>query len=119
MGTEHGHTNRKNWLEQRQDEEATLGHSENVQPYVVIVGGGQGGIALGARLRRLGVPTIILEKNERAGDSWRHRYKSLSLHDPVWYNHLPFMPFPDNWPIFCPKDKLGDWLEMYTKVSLS
>ena len=83
---------------------------------MVIVGGGQGGIALGARLRRLGVPTIIIEKNERPGDSWRKRYKSLCLHDPVWYDHLPYLPFPDHWPVFSPKDKIGDWLEMYTKV---
>ena len=85
------------------------------QPYVVIIGGGQGGIALGARLRQLGVPTIIVEKNERPGDSWRKRYKSLCLHDPVWYDHLPYMPFPDDWPVFSPKDKIGDWLEMYTQ----
>ncbi len=38
------------------------------QPQVLIIGGGQGGIALGARLRQLNVPTIIIEKNERAGD---------------------------------------------------
>lgn len=44
-----------------------LGYSK--QPYVVIIGGGQGGIALGARLRRKGVPTIIIEKNDRPGDS--------------------------------------------------
>jgi putative flavoprotein involved in K+ transport len=62
------------------------------------------------------VPAIIIEKNERAGDSWRRRYKSLCLHDPVWYDHLPYMRFPDNWPVFAPKDKIGDWLEMYTKV---
>ncbi|MDT7742783.1 MAG: putative flavoprotein involved in transport, partial [Actinomycetota bacterium] len=37
-------------------------------------------------------------------------------HDPVWYDHLPYMPFPDNWPVFAPKDKIGDWLEMYTRV---
>ena len=49
--------------------------------------GGQGGLALGARLRRLGVPTIVLERNARAGDNWRRRYKSLCLHDPVWYDH--------------------------------
>ncbi|MEO5614143.1 MAG: NAD(P)/FAD-dependent oxidoreductase, partial [Cypionkella sp.] len=106
--------NRKNWLQLKQEEEARLGVSE--QPYCLIVGGGQGGIALGARLKRLGVPTIIVEKNERAGDSWRKRYKSLCLHDPVWYDHLPYIPFPDNWPVFAPKDKVGDWLEMYTKV---
>ena len=114
-GAEHGvHPGRKTWLEQRQDEAATLGTSQ--QPYVVIVGGGQGGIALGARLRRLGVPAIIVEKNARPGDSWRNRYKSLCLHDPVWYDHLPYLPFPDDWPVFAPKDKIGDWLEMYTKV---
>ena len=115
MGVEHGaFKNRKNWLERRADESAELGYSE--QPYCVIVGGGQGGIGLGARLRRLGVPTIIIEKNERPGDSWRKRYRSLCLHDPVWYDHLPYLPFPDHWPVFSPKDKIGDWLEMYTKV---
>ena len=114
-GVEHGvQPGRTTWLEQRQQEEAELGFT--TQPYVVIVGGGQGGIALGARLRRLNVPTIIIEKNERPGDSWRKRYKSLCLHDPVWYDHLPYLPFPDHWPIFSPKDKIADWLEMYTKV---
>src|SRR5207253_3419233 len=44
------------------------------------------------------------------------RYKSLCLHDPVWYDHLPYIPFPDHWPIFSPKDKIADWLEMYTRV---
>ena len=83
---------------------------------MVIIGGGQGGIALGARLRQLDVPTIIVERNARPGDSWRKRYKSLCLHDPVWYDHLPYIPFPENWPVFSPKDKIGDWLEMYTRV---
>ncbi len=114
-GAEHGaQKNRKSWLERRQEEEARLGYED--QPYVVIVGGGQGGIILAARLKRLGVPTIVIEKNPRAGDSWRNRYKTLCLHDPVWYDHLPYMPFPDDWPVFAPKDKVGDWLEMYTKV---
>ena len=115
MGAEHGVAkNRKSWLQLKQEEEARLGVSE--QPYCLIIGGGQGGIALGARMKRLGVPTIIVEKNERPGDSWRKRYKSLCLHDPVWYDHMPYLPFPDDWPVFSPKDKIGDWLEMYTKV---
>lgn len=114
-GAEHGaQQGRKSWLERRHEEEARLGYDE--QPYTVIIGGGQGGIILAARLRRLGVPTIVIEKNPRAGDSWRNRYKTLCLHDPVWYDHLPYMPFPDDWPVFAPKDKVGDWLEMYTKV---
>ena len=114
-GAEHGaQRGRKSWLERRKEEEATLGYGK--QPYVVVIGGGQGGIALGARLRRLGISAIIIEKNARAGDSWRNRYKSLCLHDPVWYDHLPYLPFPDHWPVFSPKDKLGDWLESYVKI---
>ncbi|MEO1224778.1 MAG: NAD(P)/FAD-dependent oxidoreductase [Pseudomonadota bacterium] len=110
-----GHVSgRKSWLEEKTEEAAALGHTK--QPYCVIIGGGQGGIALAARLKQLNVPTIIVEKNERPGDSWRKRYRSLCLHDPVWYDHLPYIPFPENWPIFSPKDKLGDWLEMYAKV---
>ena len=115
LGAEHGaEKNRSSWQERRDHELATLGY--DTQPYTVIIGGGQGGIALGARLRQLGVPTLIVEKNDAPGDSWRKRYKSLCLHDPVWYDHLPYIKFPDNWPVFAPKDKIGDWLEMYTKV---
>lgn len=115
MGAEHGSTpGRQSWAERRAKEAAELGTT--VQPYVLVVGGGQGGIGLGARLRRLGVPAIVIDKNDRPGDAWRNRYKSLCLHDPVWYDHLPYLPFPDHWPVFSPKDKIGDWLEMYTKV---
>ena len=114
-GIQHGaRPNRQNWLERKTLEAAELGTTK--QPYCLIIGGGQGGIVLGARLKQLEVPTIIIEKNNRPGDSWRNRYKSLCLHDPVWYDHLPYLPFPDHWPIFSPKDKIGDWLEMYTNV---
>jgi putative flavoprotein involved in K+ transport len=115
MGAEHGaRTDRTSWKEDREAEIEALGYEK--QPYCLVVGGGQGGIALGARLRQLGVPAIIVDKNERPGDAWRARYKTLCLHDPVWYDHMPYLPFPDNWPVFSPKDKIGDWLEMYTKV---
>ena len=114
-GAEHGvHKARKSWLELKQEEEAQLGYDK--QPYCLVIGGGQGGIGLGARLKKLGVPTIIVDKHPRPGDQWRSRYKSLSLHDPVWYDHLPYLPFPEDWPVFCPKDKIGDWLEAYTKI---
>ncbi|MFG5776591.1 NAD(P)/FAD-dependent oxidoreductase [Comamonas sp. J-3] len=115
MGAEHGiRRGRKTWLDHKQDEAAELGLSR--QPYVLVIGGGQGGIALGARLRQLGVSHIVIDRQPRPGDQWRNRYKSLCLHDPVWYDHLPYLPFPDNWPVFAPKDKIGDWLEMYTRV---
>jgi putative flavoprotein involved in K+ transport len=115
MGAEHGiRRGRQTWLERRQQEAEALGR--DTQPFVLVIGGGQGGIALGARLRQLGVSHIVIDRQARPGDQWRNRYKSLCLHDPVWYDHLPYMPFPDNWPVFAPKDKIGDWLEMYTKV---
>ena len=115
MGAEHGASKQRlSWLERREQEEADLGTA--VQPYVLVIGGGQGGIALGARLRQLGVPALVVDKHPRPGDQWRGRYKSLCLHDPVWYDHLPYLKFPDNWPVFSPKDKIGDWLESYVKV---
>ncbi len=105
---------RVTWQERREREEAELGYA--MQPYVVIVGGGQGGIGLGARLKRLGVPAIIVERSARPGDSWRNRYESLTLHDTVWFDHMPYIPFPDHWPVYTPKEQMGDWLEMYTKI---
>jgi putative flavoprotein involved in K+ transport len=115
MGAEHGvNKERLTWLERRQREQAELGTT--VQPYVLVVGGGQGGIALGARLRQLGVPSLVVDKHARPGDQWRGRYKSLCLHDPVWYDHLPYLKFPDTWPVFSPKDKIGDWLESYVEA---
>ena len=114
-GVRHGaDRNRETWTERRAREEAALGTTE--EPYCLIIGGGQGGIMLGARLKQLGVPTIIVERNAKAGDSWRKRYRSLVLHDPVWYDHLPYLPFPQTWPVFTPKDKMGDWLEIYVKT---
>ena len=115
MGAEHGaDKHRQTWKEKRQEEAESLGST--TQPYVLVIGGGQGGIALGARLRQLGVPSLVIDKHPRPGDQWRNRYKSLCLHDPVWYDHLPYLKFPDNWPVFAPKDKIGDWLESYTRI---
>jgi len=115
MGAEHGaNPDRTSWQENRDQEAASLGVTQ--QPYVLIVGGGQAGIGLAARLRQLSVPTIVIDKRARPGDQWRSRYRSLCLHDPVWYDHMPYLKFPDNWPVFSPKDKIADWLESYTRI---
>lgn len=87
--------------------------AEEIQ--VLIIGAGQSGLALAAQLQKLSVKSLILEQNPRVGDNWRNRYDSLKLHDPVWVNHLPFRPFPDDWPTFTPKDAMGDWLEAYAE----
>ena len=115
LGTEFGAFKyRKNWLEKKLSDIDDL--NDNKNPYCLIIGGGQAGLALAARLKQLDVPTIVIDKNKTPGDTWRNRYHSLCLHDPVWYDHMPYMQFPDHWPIFSPKDKIGDWLEMYAKI---
>lgn len=84
-------------------------------PEVLIVGGGQSGLCLAARLTQIGVDALIVEKNERIGDNWRNRYHSLTLHNEVWANSMPYIPFPPTWPTFLPKDKLAGWLEAYAE----
>lgn len=103
-----------NWRDLLEEERDTLGRE--VQPYVLVIGGGQGGLSLAARLRQLSVPTLVVDRYPKVGDQWRSRYHSLLLHDPVWYDHLPYIPFPESWPVFTPKDKIADWLEAYAKV---
>jgi len=82
-------------------------------PAVLVVGGAQAGLAVAARLNRLGVDTLVVEKWPRIGDSWRKRYHSLALHNSIHINHLPYMPFPPSWPTYVPKDMLGNWFEFY------
>jgi cation diffusion facilitator CzcD-associated flavoprotein CzcO len=112
-GVHHGvNRSQENWREKRTDAVEFV----DTDPQVVILGAGQGGLTLAARLDQLGVSSVIIERNPRVGDSWRNRYKSLVLHDPVWANHLPYLPFPSTWPIFTPRDKMADWLENYAEV---
>jgi putative flavoprotein involved in K+ transport len=114
-GLVHGYQpGRKSSAASQSDRVASYGDAD--QPEVVIIGGGQGAMALGARLKSLGVSALILERKARPGDSWRDRYESLTLHDPVWYDHMPYIPFPAGWPVFSSKDQMADWLEMYAKV---
>jgi cation diffusion facilitator CzcD-associated flavoprotein CzcO len=101
-----------NWLDRRK---AALAY-EDRDPTVLIVGGGQAGIALAARLNRLAVDTLVVDRMERVGDNWRKRYHSLALHNEVWVNHLPFVPFPAHWPTYVPKDKLAGWFESYVET---
>lgn len=80
---------------------------------MLVVGGGQAGLAIAARLKQLQVDTLIVDRWPRIGDNWRKRYHALTLHNQVQVNHLPYMPFPPNWPVYIPKDKLANWFEAY------
>jgi thioredoxin reductase len=80
------------------------------------IGGGQGGLTAAARLKTMGVNTLVIDQNKSVGDNWRQRYHQLVLHDPVWYDHLPYINFPSTWPIFTPKDKLAQFFESYATL---
>ncbi|GAA1022287.1 FAD-dependent oxidoreductase [Acrocarpospora pleiomorpha] len=86
---------------------------EGREPDVLVIGGGHCGLFLAARLKRLGVDTLVVDRFDRAGDNWRLRYNGLALHDTKWWSQFPYMPYPETWPLFTPKDKLADWLEAY------
>jgi cation diffusion facilitator CzcD-associated flavoprotein CzcO len=98
-----------NWKDQRI---AAQAYSDR-EPTVLVAGGGQAGLTIAARLGMLGVDTLIVDKHERVGDNWRKRYHSLALHNHTDVNHLPYMPYPPNWPSYLPKDMLADWFESY------
>jgi hypothetical protein len=64
----------------------------------------------------LGIDALVIDNETTIGDNWRSRYHQLVLHDPVWYDHMPYLRFPPHWPVFTPKDKLGEWFESYAKL---
>jgi cation diffusion facilitator CzcD-associated flavoprotein CzcO len=101
----------ENWLDRR-NAERDFRHKD---PEVIIIGAGQSGLMLAARLGQLDVSTLIVEKTERIGDVWRKRYRTLKLHNEICMNHFAYMPFPDTWPVYLPKDKLADWFEFYAE----
>ena len=100
-----------NWLDRRHAARAY----KDREPAVLVVGGGQAGLSIAARLTHLGVDTLIVDRHERVGDHWRKRYHALALHNQVHVNHLPYMPFPPTWPTYIPKDMLAHWFEAYAE----
>jgi cation diffusion facilitator CzcD-associated flavoprotein CzcO len=100
-----------NWLDLRN---AATGYADR-DPTVLVIGGGQSGLCIAARLKQLQVDTLIVDREKRIGDNWRKRYHALTLHNQVQVNHLPYMHFPPNWPTYIPKDKLANWFEAYVE----
>jgi len=101
-----------NWLDLRK----AAARYEDREPTVLVVGGGQGGLSIAARLTQLGIDTLVVDRWPRIGDNWRQRYHALTLHNQVQVNHLPYLPFPPSWPLYIPKDKLANWFEAYVEA---
>ena len=101
-----------NWLDKRQEARRYTDRD----PTVLIVGGGHAGLTSAASLGALGVDALIVDRMARVGDNWRKRYHGLKLHNQVYSNHLPYLPFPKTWPHYIPKDKIANWLEFYAEA---
>ncbi|KAL4886090.1 hypothetical protein BJY04DRAFT_229266 [Aspergillus karnatakaensis] len=85
-------------------------------PEVLIIGGGQNGLAMAARLKRLGMENLIIERSAEIGDVWKTRYEYLSLHFPHWPDALPYFKYPEHWPTYTPAQKQGLYMQWYASA---
>jgi putative flavoprotein involved in K+ transport len=83
------------------------------QVETIIVGGGQAGLAVGYYLAQGHRSFVILDANERTGDSWRKRWDSLQLFTPAYLSALPGLVFPGPRSRCPTKDEMADYLEAY------
>ncbi|GJJ14647.1 hypothetical protein Clacol_008913 [Clathrus columnatus] len=89
---------------------------EDHEPTALLIGAGHMSLGTAACLKYNGVSCLVVERNPRVGDTWRNRYETLSFHDPVWFDHMPYLRFPTSWPAYAPGKKMGDWLESYANI---
>jgi putative flavoprotein involved in K+ transport len=80
---------------------------------VVVIGAGQAGLSVGYHLTRHNIPFVVLDANDRVGDTWRRRWDSLRLFTPARFDGLDGMPFPAAPTTFPTKDEMADYLEAY------
>ncbi|KAG1717176.1 hypothetical protein EDB19DRAFT_1939462 [Suillus lakei] len=115
------------FVERNRGTAAAKGHSSGFRSQIShFVGGGQSGLMCAARLGRLGIRALVIEKNARVGDSWRKRYPNLTLHTPAYQSSIVIrMCLPQfkgitylsnvrtTFPKYIPKGKLANFLESY------
>jgi putative flavoprotein involved in K+ transport len=80
---------------------------------VVVVGGGQAGLAMAWHLARRGLRFVVLEAGPEIGHTWRSRWDSLTLFTPAQHDALPGMPFPGRPDTYPTKDPVADYLQDY------
>ena len=70
-------------------------------------------MCLGARLKNMGIRTLLVDRHERFGGAWRAQYESVTLNTPTYTDHPPFTKIPDSWPRWLPRDMVADFWEHY------
>ena len=80
---------------------------------VLVIGGGQAGLAMGYHLAQRGLSFQIVDAGAEIGQTWRSRWDSLRLFTPAQYDNLPGLPFPAAPDTYPGKDDVADYLQAY------
>ena len=64
----------------------------------------------------MGISNLLVDRHTRLGDSWRTRYKTITLHTPTYTDHYPFLKYPENWPRYLEQDHIADFMEHYGQM---
>ena len=81
----------------------------------LVIGAGPAGLAAAAALQEAGIRTVVLEKEEKVGNAWRHHYDRLHLHTVKHFSHLPYKPYPKDYPRYVSREQFVKYLEDYAK----
>lgn len=79
----------------------------------LIIGAGPAGLAVAGRLRKMNLPFEIIEQTAKIAWSWHNHYDRLCLHTVKQLSHLPHLPFPENYPLYVPREDLAKYYENY------
>jgi putative flavoprotein involved in K+ transport len=82
---------------------------------VLIIGGGQAGLAMGFYLMRTGLSFAVLDREARTGDAWRRRWDTLRLFTPRFLCSLPGLPAPGALDFHPTRGQVADYLEEYER----
>lgn len=83
---------------------------------VVVIGGGQAGLAMAWHLTQHGMRFVVLEAGPELGHVWRGRWDSLKLFTPAQYSSLPGQPFPAPADTYPARDQVADYMRTYANA---
>lgn len=85
----------------------------------LIIGAGPAGLAVAGRLTKLGLPFLMLEKNNQIGDAWQRHYDRVCLHTVKEHSDLPHLPMPEHYPVYVPRlDLIAYWQDYARQMGI-
>ena len=81
----------------------------------LIIGAGPAGMGIAGRLRKMGIDFEMVEQSQHVGNAWHHHYDRLHLHTVKQLSNLPHLPFPDDYPLYVPREKLVAYFDQYAQ----